>query len=52
MSGADGAPAPGAVDVKDTAWLDADFLKPLEERGKPIVVRESVAETAELQAIR
>ena len=96
VSGADGAPAPGAVvalvpqaakrraraewyrnvsadqsgrfalanlppgeykllaweDVEDTAWLDSDFLKPFEERGKPITVHDSGAETVELQAIR
>jgi protocatechuate 3,4-dioxygenase beta subunit len=96
VSGADGAPAPGAVvalvpqgakwraraewyrnvsadqsgrftlanlppgeyklfaweDVEDTAWLDADFLKPFEDRGKLITVRQSGAETVELTAIR
>jgi hypothetical protein len=38
-------------DVENGAWMDPDFLKPVEGRGKPITLREGAVEDVELKAI-
>jgi hypothetical protein len=39
-------------DVENGAWMDPDFLKPVEEQGMPITMREGVVADVELKAIR
>jgi hypothetical protein len=38
-------------DVENGAWMDPDFLKPLEAQGKPVTLREGAVEDLELKAI-
>ena len=38
-------------DVEDGAWMDPDFMKPLETKGEPVTVRESGQETVQLKLI-
>ncbi len=38
-------------DVENGAWMDPDFLKPVEEQGMPITMREGAAADLELKAI-
>jgi hypothetical protein len=38
-------------EVDETAWLDPDFLKPLQQNATPVTVRESATETAEVRVI-
>ena len=39
-------------DVEDGAWMDPVFLKPFEEKGQPLTVREGVSGTVELKPIQ
>jgi hypothetical protein len=39
-------------DVEDTAWMDAEFLKPLEPRGTAVTVRPDDAQTVDLKPVR
>jgi protocatechuate 3,4-dioxygenase beta subunit len=39
-------------DVEDGAWMDAEFFKPIESKGKPVTVREGGSETVELKLIQ
>ena len=38
-------------DVEDTAWMDPEFLKPYEDKGKLVTVRDGSSETVELRVI-
>jgi hypothetical protein len=38
-------------DVEDGAWMDPDFMKPLEANGEPVTVRESGRETVQVRLI-
>jgi hypothetical protein len=39
-------------DVEDGAWIDPEFLKPFEGKGKRVTVREGGSETVELKLIQ
>jgi hypothetical protein len=38
-------------DVEGSAWLDPEFLRPVENQGKPITVREGGSETVQLKTV-
>ena len=38
-------------DVESGAWMDPEFLKPLESRGEKITVREAAAQTVQVRVI-
>ncbi len=38
-------------DVEDGAWMDPEFMKPLESKGVPVTLKESGNETVQVQAI-
>jgi uncharacterized protein (DUF2141 family) len=38
-------------DVESGAWMDPDFLKPLETKGEPVSVSESAKESVKLKVI-
>ena len=38
-------------DVEDTAWMDPEFLKAFDDKGRPVTVREGGSESVELKVI-